>query len=260
MSTVIPAGDVADRAQRELLAKLVDDLALLARLHDREADAGLLQELRTVPCRDWFSLRLEGSEAEVAAALMDDWLAGLPDAIGGKTVDELAADFTELYLTYARRVSASESVWLTEEHLERQEPMFAVRKWYRHYGLEVPDWRNRPDDHLVHQLQFVAHLLGTGEPSAVADAGRFLDDHLLAWVDDFAAGLAARADTPFYAALGIVTRLAVLRLRDIVEALSGEVRNVSSSHSGAARDSAAADGAPADGQEPAFVPGAGPGW
>ena len=48
------------------------------------------------------------------------------------------------------------------------------------FGLEVEDWRKRTDDHLVTQLQFLAHMLdaeaGNGDLSMVA---RFMDEHPL---------------------------------------------------------------------------------
>ena len=126
------------------------------------------------------------------------------------------------YLTHTHRVSPSESPWIDPEGLMAQEPMFAVRDWYRHYGLAVPDWRIMPDDHLVHQLLFVAHLMAlTDRPHAVADAGRFLDRHLLRWFPAFAAGVTARCWTPYWAALVQLTDVWLGEVRMRIVAATG---------------------------------------
>lgn len=83
-----------------------------------------------------------------------------------------------------------------------QGPTFAVRAFYRRHGVQVPDWRARADDHISHELDFVALLLERGNER---EAARFLKTHLLAWLPDFARRVAQRAATPFYAALAALT-------------------------------------------------------
>ena len=74
-------------------------------------------------------------------------------------MDDLAADFAAIYLTGALGASPYESYWLSDDHLICQDAMFDMRTLYAEAGLKVPDWRMRPDDHLVFQLQFLARLL-----------------------------------------------------------------------------------------------------
>jgi TorA maturation chaperone TorD len=98
-----------------------------------------------------------------------------------------------------------------------------VRDYYRRHGIPPLNWRIMPDDHLVHELRFVAQLLGTGQQAAALD---FLDRHLLTWLPQFAARVAQRADTPIYAALALLTMDAVMQLRKrLAEAVPAAVRN-----------------------------------
>lgn len=236
-----------------MLNALVADLRLLCRLHDREVDAGLLDELRRIPVKDWFSLAFSTPEATTGLDLVGQALTTLPDPADHSVLDLLAADYADIYLTFGARVAPNESYWMTEDHLERQEPMFTVRDWYSHYGLAVNDWRRRADDHLVHELEFVASLLAMPEPHARLDAARFMDRHLLAWAPAFFAGTAARAGTPFYAGLALVSLSHLQATRDLLQAITGETRCEPPPLPG--------DGVSKDAEEAgSYHPGAGPGW
>ena len=46
---------------------------------------------------------------------------------------------------------------IDDEHLTCQRSMFELREIYAVAGLSGVDWRQRPDDHLVLQLIFIAH-------------------------------------------------------------------------------------------------------
>lgn len=139
-----------------------DLLGLVARLHDREVDKDLLAALRGAELDRVLRVLPEPEDAEggISAflAALDD-LGTDPDRA---TLDELAADFADIYLTHGYRASPNGSVWMTEDHLERQVPMFEIRDWYNHYGIEVPNWRIRSDDNIVHVLQFAQHVVGLG--------------------------------------------------------------------------------------------------
>lgn len=239
---------------RALAAAMADDLGLLCRLHDREPDAPLLTELQSRPARDWFALDLAGDDAETALACIDRALAAMPHPVDAATLDALAVDYAEIYLTFARRVAPDESFWLTEDHLARQEPMFSVRVWYVRHGLAAPNWRRRADDHLVHQLEFVAHLLRHDSAGSRRDAGRFLDQHLMRWSRQFLRGAADAARTGFYQGLELLTDAYLETTRALIESLTGEPR---------ARPAADAKAVARPGSEvtpAAYVPGNGPGW
>jgi len=234
------------------LAALADDLRLLCRLHGSEADAELLDGLQARPLGDWFALRGDFTSGP-GAALITESLAGWAHAGSdhGEILDALAVDYADIYLTGARHLAPSESYWFTEEHIERQEPMFEVRRWYAHYGLKARDWRRRPDDHLVTQLEFVAALLEGSRAVRVSDAGRFLDRHLLRWAGDFLAGVERVAGERFYQGVARVTNGYLDALRDFIEVSSGEPRR-SEPHQ--------TERSTADGGADNYVPGTGPGW
>ncbi len=252
MSTAAPVAEPVAPESRRLLGAAAEDLRLLARLHDRELDRELYRALRAMPFRDRLALELRTPEALAALAGLEEGLARLPAEPGEEVLDLLAADFAGLYLTYAFRVGCSESVWLTEDGLERQEPMFEVREWYRHYGLRAENWRLRPDDHLVHQIRFLAFLLEHPAETAARDAARFADRHLRRWLGDFAEGAGRRCHSRFYADLARFTHAYVEELRDLLVAITGEPRwrpPPPGSPSGCGEAAVVA-----------YLPGAGPGW
>ena len=198
------------------------DLMVLAQLHDRELTADDIRMLQKDGFPHSLAFLLESDQATETIDLLSVVVAGLSTDRAG--MDELSADFAAIYLTHAVRASPCESVWLDEEGLAMQQPMFEVRDAYANLGLTAPDWRKRPDDHLVFQLQFLSALLESNKGTALAEAARFLDEHTLRWVPDFAGRVAQRAATPFYAGLAVLTSRYLDELRDVLAKLLGEPR------------------------------------
>jgi len=209
------------------------DLQQLAALHDREVDAALVEALREVNFPYNLGLNLT---AQVADDLTDNQagtpqnfvetaLQALPEELDQQTLDYLAVDYADIYLNHSLHASPFESVWLDEDHLIQQEPMFQIRDWYARYGLKTENWRIRSEDHLVLQLQFIAMLLDpkstlAGDNSQLKqlkrmqDATMFMDEHLLIWVSDFCSLVAQRCSTDFYASVAILTNAYIQKLRD----------------------------------------------
>lgn len=202
-----------DVGQAPARLRAVEDLLTLAWLHAAERDARTWLALGEAGFPDGLSLVAPGQAAAagmLGTALRDligEAAAGLPAAD-----DRLAADYAAIYLTHALRASPCESVWRDEDHLMMQEPTFEVRRCYREHGVAVaPEGPLAlPDDHLATELSFCAHLLAQGETQALL---RFLDDHLLRWLPEFAARVVRRADTAVYAGLAALTEETVRRLR-----------------------------------------------
>jgi TorA maturation chaperone TorD len=227
------------------------DLMLLAALHASEPTGPVLAALRELPFQERLGLLLDSAAGTAALASFDAALAALPAEIGDGCVNALAADYAEVYLSHGYRASPMESVWLDEDGLARQAPMFAVRGWYRRHGLEASDWARRSDDHLVLELQFLAHLMRKG---ALEEAARFMDEHLLRWVPRFAGRLCETGAPAFYAGLAAVTAAYAEALRGHLVELAGLARQ-------ALPEKATAVAAMAGREtESAFFPGAGPGW
>ncbi|MDK9694788.1 MAG: molecular chaperone TorD family protein [Siculibacillus sp.] len=235
------------------------DLRLLALLHDREPTVELLEALRARRIEDLFALPLADERGLEA---LDFFRAALSEKItrtDRSGIDELAADFAAIYLNHTHRVAPSESPWIDPEGLTAQQPMFEVRDWYRHWGLEAPNWRERPDDHLVVQLGFIAHLLDlVDKPAALLDAACFLDRHLLRWYGSFADGVARRSWTAYWAAVANLTAVHLDALREWLGRSPGcervDMESVEAEKS-RRREAAIAETCASAG---AFVPGAGP--
>lgn len=237
---------------------LAEDALTLALLHDAEASAPVLRGLKALGFPANLALAPKGAAARHAHELMGSALAALPDDIGAELLDGLAADYAAIYLTGAHGASPCESYWLSDDHLVCQDAMFELRKLYAAAGLQAPDWRKRPDDHLVFQLQYLGRRL---QAAAAAEDWRgiagFLDHHLLRWLPDFAERVASRAETPFHAALAILSHAWCDGLRELIAGELAEPRPTVEEIEEALRDRRADDAA----QPLRFVPGAaGPSW
>ena len=213
-------------AEAARLSGLADGLDVLIRLHDRELDAEVLYGLQSHHVAESLIELLAKGDGQTAARALATAISQIGPEPDDAVLDELAADYADLYLTHGYRVAPSGSVWLTEDKLERQLPMFEVRDWYEHYGVSVPDWRVRADDHLVHELQFVSLLCHAGNRVAAQDAGRFMDLHVLPWMPEFCRRAAARVNQPVYAAMMTLTGLYLDELRTALETITGLPRDV----------------------------------
>ena len=202
-----------------------DDLRLIASLHDREIDAVGIAQLRAIEFPSGLGLNLSKPAGKQAQMEMTNVLAELPDKLDQAMIDELAVDFAAIYLTHRYRAAPTESVWLDKDHLERQQPMFQARAAYRRRGLKVIDWHKRSEDHLVTQLHFLAHLIGECDDEvALAEAGTFLDQHLLRWIGEFARTVAERCSARFYGTLSLLTAAYLDDLRDVLAQLLDQPR------------------------------------
>jgi len=248
---------MSDAAWQSFAAALADDAESLAALHDRELDAATVAALKAVAFPANLGLLPDGEAARDAWTLMATAVAELPAAPDAAAIDELAADYAAIYLTGAHGASPCESVWLDDDRLVCQAPMFALREIYAQAGLATADWRRRPDDHLVLQLLYIAHAL---RKAAAADAdwralAGMLDLHLLRWLPQFAARVASRAAQPVYAGLASLTAAWCEGLRDLIAEHLGEPRPTTEELEARLRKPQPATPAPL-----VYMPGAGPGW
>ncbi len=206
-------------------SNVAEDLRVLAILHDREVTEDILKELVAAQFPDGLGLQLKTPDSREVCDFMRKTLADLKFPLESQQIDVLAADFSAIYLTAAFKASPNESVWLTEEQLVCQEPMFQMREWYQRYGLGVENWRVRADDHLVFQLQFLSHLFKLdSELETLKQIALFLDEHLLRWIKKFAAQVASHCETAFYAGVVLVTAQYLDELREVLAGITGEVR------------------------------------
>jgi TorA maturation chaperone TorD len=231
------------------------DLKLFAILHDREPSGQIIKALHRCRFQEQLSLLQRRSEGKTALGAFDNAIAHLPDPIDNATLDDLAAEYACVYLRFKYRASPTESVWFDDDGLERQDPMFQVRSWYHRHGLTSRDWANRPDDHVVLQLEFLAHLLNSASSSTeLADVTRFMDEHILRWIKLFAEQLKSAGAAAYFTTLAAVTAAYLEELRDHLEELTGIPRPV-------VEDGAKPTEIPAgNAEEQPYSPGVGPGW
>ena len=217
--------DIPDKALRVFTRVVADDLAMLASLHDREPEEAFLQALREDGFPEGLGLKLLSKNGGRAVDLMKHSLATLPVPIDAATIDELAADYADIYLNHGIQASPQESVWIDEENLICQDTMFQVRAWYESHGLAAPDWRTRPDDHLVLELQFLIHLFES-EPTkeVLREAAQFMDEHLLRWLIDFGQRVGQRCATSYFAGVATLSSTYCDELRDLLANILNEPR------------------------------------
>lgn len=210
---------------QDLFGALGLDLRWLARLHDRELDSETLGLIRSNGFPDHLALQLEGTGPQAVLDLLRSTLDELGLDPSPSMLDQLAVDYADIYLTHRLRAAPNESVWVDEEELAMQAPMFEIREWMGRHGLTVANWRVRPDDHLVHELEFLAFILEAGPaPDALAEASELLDRHLLRWIPQFSRRVAARCASPFYAGLNALTGHYLDQLRDVLAEIIGVPR------------------------------------
>jgi TorA maturation chaperone TorD len=212
---------------RETALAWSEDVATLALLHDRELTPGLLAGVKSIGFPDNLGMVPRDKRSGLVFDAMRKTVEALPAVPDTAFLDNLAADFAAIYLTGALDASPFESYWVSDEHLVCQESMFDMRELYAADGLAVPDWRMRPDDHLVFQLQFLAKRLErlsrlpeAEDPDIANDLwlslAALLDRHLLRWLPDLASRVSVRCDTEFYAALFLLTEDWCEQLRDLI--------------------------------------------
>ena len=211
------------------------DLQQIAVLHDREVDGELIDALREVnfPHNLGFTitsnLSNDNDKLLQPQKIVEVALQELPDVMDAQALDRLAVDYADIYLNHSLHASPFESVWLDEDNLVQQEPMFKVRDWYKRYGVSSANWRIRSEDHLVLQLQFIAMLLDSDTSFAktislkkrLEDATNFMDEHLLLWLPEFSNLVSQRCSTDFYASVAVLTYAYIDQLRDALAEITG---------------------------------------
>ena len=237
-------------ADRAVMADAAGGLTAVIRLFDRELDREAIAEMTKGEIFAFLGQIIESDAARESLAALHAALLDLPATPDDPTLDRLAADYADIFLTHGHRAAPSASVWLSDDHTERNEPMFEARSWYTHWGISVPNWRVRADDHIVPMLQFLAFLLEQGSAAAAVDAAVFMDRQMGPWVGDFLGKVAARADTALYRAAAVFAGALLAEIRAELERISGIAEHLP-------EPPKRAEVQP---DEVAFLPGAAPSW
>jgi len=225
-------------------------LSVVIRLFDRELDRAALVALAREEVAQFLAGLFDSPAAQAALADFRAALEALGPQPDSERLDFLAADYADIFLTHGHRAAPTASVWLSEDHTERNDPMFNARAWYEHWGLRVPDWRMRADDHIVAMLEFVQMLLERGEGTALIDAAVFLDSQMGPWVGDFLGRVAERAEEPLYRAAAMLCAAMLAEIRAELARITGIEEDIPPPPK---RPEIRPD-------EPAYLPGAAPSW
>jgi DMSO reductase family type II enzyme chaperone len=131
----------------------------------------------------------------------------------------LKVDYARLFVgPYTLSAPPYGSVYLEGERLVMGDSTLDAQKRYRNAGLDIAkDFREAPD-HIAVELEFM-HFLIFKEIEAATHSNieafgnylieqqSFLEDHLGAWVSDFAENITANSDTEFYKKLAKSTKI-----------------------------------------------------
>ncbi len=182
---------------------------LLATLYRQEPTCDLLEQIRTPEFLEVLSHW--GGELE------DDFL-NRPE---GELLEEMAVEYTRLFLGPGRHVSPHESV-----HHEREDGKWGqlwgastveVRKFIEGTGLRYETGYQGLPDHISVELEFLEALTRREEEAWKQDdeegarrcldvERRFLDENLLRWVVPFCDKVIAAAELSFYRSLASLTK------------------------------------------------------
>ncbi|MDI9619339.1 MAG: molecular chaperone TorD family protein [Candidatus Nezhaarchaeota archaeon] len=197
--------------------------AFLGRIYEREVDEGLLRELVNRKALFLKFEAMDGVDASIKEGFRElhDYLAGVSEDRTSEVLLELAMDYASLFLgvryAYSRRGIAhpSESVYMTGYMC--QEVLDQISGIYLEAGLTKNSNFREPEDHISLEMHFMAHMCRASEEALkrgdlevldkhVKVQERFLREHLLKWALRLAGDIIENAETPFYRAVGKITK------------------------------------------------------
>lgn len=133
--------------------------------------------------------------------------------------DELHWDFTRMFIgPFKLPAPPWESTFVRKDGLLFQGTTMNVRHYYDKYSFVVSDFNIEADDHIGLELDFVYHLNelclqiseGNDEKDLkrlkqlIKDQDKFIQEHLLKFVEPFSQSVVKEADTQFFAGLAKV--------------------------------------------------------
>jgi len=134
-----------------------------------------------------------------------------------ENVEPLKVDFSKLFVgPYKLLAAPYGSVYLDDERKVMGDSTLDVKNRYRRAGLDTAKNFKDAPDHISAELEFM-HYLIFKEIEAFADSDPasaigfiqkqkfFLEDHLMAWVPEFADSIINYAENPFYPNLAKAT-------------------------------------------------------
>lgn len=183
---------------------------------------------------DEFPLEIDGEDFQQGLNLLQAWAKENRNAVIQDVLDELRLDYNALFVGPGHLLAAPwESVYLTEEKTIFGEPMMAVREFYLSHGWELARKNTEPDDHFGVEMEFMARMIAK-QGQALAEGEqeeadflareqlRFLQEHLLKWLNEFTSGVLKNARTPFFQGLSRLVRGVIAWDYDYLETAAGK--------------------------------------
>ncbi len=149
---------------------------------------------------------------------VSDILSDLKDALdqidmsSDSELEDLLWEYTRLFIgPYKLPCPPWESVYMSSKRLMMQEAYDEVRDYYNRAGLTVNN-QGIMADHIGAELNFLAVVLQKANSDPEKEqyyqdlTSRFVAEHIIKWVPQFARDMEDAADIPFYKTLARVTR------------------------------------------------------
>ncbi|NMA69147.1 MAG: molecular chaperone TorD family protein [Desulfitobacterium sp.] len=143
------------------------------------------------------------------------------------TLDKLKGEYTYLFIGPDKLPAPPwESVYLSKERILFQENTLNVRRVYLEYNFLPSNYPHEADDHLGLELDFMAHLSKLAQEhfengqteelkKVLQDQKKFLDEHLLMWIDEFANDIQKSKTHYFYPSMADLTKH-VLKIDNVI--------------------------------------------
>jgi TorA maturation chaperone TorD len=151
----------------------------------------------------------------------------------GADIEPLKIDFSKLFVgPYKLFAAPYGSVYLDGERKVMGDSTLDVKSRYREAGLDTADHFKDAPDHIAAELEFMYYLIfkeieaysNLDMETAIGFIQKqkyFMEDHLMAWVPQFANSIIEHAENPFYPNLAKATEAFLKENYEIVCAILG---------------------------------------
>lgn len=195
----------------QLLAKFKDP-EVLALLDEMRSDGPAKSEINSVPRPKGVPILISGTQS--GGIHLEEELMSRPEA---KLVEDLAIEYTQLFIGPGGHISPHESVFVDKEKMLWGETTAKVKRFIEGLGLNFhTEWKGIPD-HISVELELMQRL--TAREAQAWDESdtestdrcleleaRFMQEHLAQWIHLFCDKVFERANFVFYKGMAQLTK------------------------------------------------------
>lgn len=191
---------------------------LLHRVFADEPNSELIEIVTSDHTQEALQLVLEDDDTRFAPYF--ELFGQLKSAISkdaADVLDKLKGEYTKLLIGPGTLPAPPwESVYISKENTLFQESTLKVRRAYLEYNFLPANYPREADDHIALELDFMAHLADLAQESfqvdkleetkkVLFDQQKFLKEHLLVWIGDFAQKIQESKSHYFYPQMAALT-------------------------------------------------------